>query len=91
MKVSDRLLTYDFCSGIRGSGTGKFGFQFRRFAIADSQLKQLTEAVRRKPYSVVLLDEFEKAAKPDVANLFLQGAPGLPGHAPHADPALRSA
>ncbi|KAM0747652.1 P-loop containing nucleoside triphosphate hydrolase protein [Meredithblackwellia eburnea MCA 4105] len=33
---------------------------------------QLTEAVRRKPYSVVLLDEFEKAAKPDVANLFLQ-------------------
>ncbi|KAL8290377.1 hypothetical protein RQP46_002635 [Phenoliferia psychrophenolica] len=33
---------------------------------------QLTEAVRRKPYSVVLLDEFEKAAKPDVGNLFLQ-------------------
>ncbi|KAK4703821.1 hypothetical protein P7C70_g2386, partial [Phenoliferia sp. Uapishka_3] len=33
---------------------------------------QLTEAVRRKPYSIVLLDEFEKAAKPDVANLFLQ-------------------
>lgn len=32
---------------------------------------QLTEAVRRKPYSVVLLDEFEKAARPEVANVFL--------------------
>ncbi|MCR5718056.1 MAG: ATP-dependent chaperone ClpB [Oscillospiraceae bacterium] len=32
---------------------------------------QLTEAVRRKPYSVVLLDEVEKA-HPDVFNLLLQ-------------------
>ena len=32
---------------------------------------QLTEAVRRKPYSVVLLDEIEKA-HPDVFNIFLQ-------------------
>jgi ATP-dependent Clp protease ATP-binding subunit ClpB len=32
---------------------------------------QLTEAVRRKPYSVVLLDEFEKA-HPDVQNVLLQ-------------------
>lgn len=32
---------------------------------------QLSEAVRRKPYSVVLLDEIEKA-HPDVFNLFLQ-------------------
>jgi ATP-dependent Clp protease ATP-binding subunit ClpB len=32
---------------------------------------QLTEAVRRKPYSVVLLDEFEKA-HPDVFNILLQ-------------------
>jgi ATP-dependent Clp protease ATP-binding subunit ClpB len=32
---------------------------------------QLTEAVRRKPYSVVLLDEIEKA-HPDVFNAFLQ-------------------
>ena len=32
---------------------------------------QLTEAVRRKPYSVVLLDEIEKA-HPDVFNLLLQ-------------------
>ena len=32
---------------------------------------QLTEAVRRKPYSVVLFDEIEKA-HPDVFNVFLQ-------------------
>lgn len=32
---------------------------------------QLTEAVRRHPYSVILLDEVEKA-HPDVWNVFLQ-------------------
>lgn len=32
---------------------------------------RLTEAVRRRPYCVLLLDEFEKA-HPDVRNLFLQ-------------------
>jgi ATP-dependent Clp protease ATP-binding subunit ClpA len=32
---------------------------------------QLTEAIRRKPYSVVLFDEIEKA-HPDIFNLFLQ-------------------
>ncbi len=32
---------------------------------------QLTEAVRRKPYSIVLFDEFEKA-HPDIANVMLQ-------------------
>ena len=32
---------------------------------------QLTEQVRRKPYSVILLDEIEKA-HPDVFNLLLQ-------------------
>ncbi len=32
---------------------------------------QLTEPVRRKPYSVVLLDEIEKA-HPDVFNILLQ-------------------
>src|SRR5207244_2049404 len=32
---------------------------------------QLTERVRRKPYSVLLLDEFEKA-HPDVQNILLQ-------------------
>ena len=34
---------------------------------------QLTEAVRRKPYSVVLFDEIEKA-HPDVFNVLLAGA-----------------
>ena len=38
---------------------------------------QLTEAVRRKPYSVVLLDEIEKA-HPDVFNVLLAGARGRP-------------
>ncbi len=33
--------------------------------------RQLTEAVRRKPYSVILLDEIEKA-HPDVFNILLQ-------------------
>lgn len=32
---------------------------------------QLTEAVRRRPYSVVILDEFEKA-HPDIYNILLQ-------------------
>lgn len=32
---------------------------------------QLTEAVRRKPYAVVLLDEFEKAHR-DISNILLQ-------------------
>jgi ATP-dependent Clp protease ATP-binding subunit ClpA len=32
---------------------------------------QLTDAVRRKPYSVVLFDEMEKA-HPDVLNIMLQ-------------------
>ncbi|MEA3322648.1 MAG: ATP-dependent chaperone ClpB [Patescibacteria group bacterium] len=32
---------------------------------------QLTEAVRRKPYSIILFDEIEKA-HPDVFNIFLQ-------------------
>ncbi|MBA5760249.1 AAA family ATPase, partial [Escherichia coli] len=32
---------------------------------------QLTEAVRRNPYSIVLLDEIEKA-HPDVFNILLQ-------------------
>ena len=32
---------------------------------------QLSEAVRRKPYSVVLFDEIEKA-RPDVFNVLLQ-------------------
>ncbi|MBO7505244.1 AAA family ATPase [bacterium] len=31
----------------------------------------MTEAVRRKPYSVILFDEIEKAS-PDVLNILLQ-------------------
>lgn len=37
----------------------------------DGTLGYLTEAVRKKPFSLVLLDEFEKA-NPDILNLFLQ-------------------
>ncbi len=40
---------------------------------------QLTEAVRRKPYSVVLLDEIEKAH----ADVFNIAAPGARRRAPH--------
>ncbi|GAA5881025.1 hypothetical protein JCM16303_004640 [Sporobolomyces ruberrimus] len=39
--------------------------------IGYDQAGQLTEAVRRKPFSVVLFDEFEKAHK-EVANILLQ-------------------
>lgn len=39
--------------------------------IGYSEGGQLTEAVRRKPFSVVLLDEIEKA-HPDVSNILLQ-------------------
>ncbi len=35
---------------------------------------QLTERVRRRPYSVILLDEFEKA-HPDVQNILLSSSP----------------
>ena len=45
-----------------GSPPGYVGFQ---------DGGQLTEAVRQKPYSIVLFDEVEKA-HPDVFNLFLQ-------------------
>ena len=45
-----------------GSPPGSVGFE---------EGGQLTEAVRRKPYSVVLLDEVEKA-HPDVFNILLQ-------------------
>ena len=39
--------------------------------VAEQELGQLTEAVRRKPFSVVLFDEIEKA-HPDVFNALLQ-------------------
>ena len=40
---------------------------------------QLTEAVRRKPFSVVLFDEVEKA-HPDVFNVLVAGPRGRPSH-----------
>ena len=49
-------------SGLKGSPPGYVGY---------GQGGVLTEAVRRQPYSVVLLDEIEKA-HPDVAELFFQ-------------------
>ena len=39
--------------------------------VGDDEGGQLTEAVRRRPYSVILLDEMEKA-HPDVFNVLLQ-------------------
>jgi ATP-dependent Clp protease ATP-binding subunit ClpC len=49
-------------SRLVGSPPGYVGFE---------EGGQLTERVRRQPYSVILLDEIEKA-HPDVANLLLQ-------------------
>ena len=49
-------------SSLKGAPPGYVGY---------GQGGVLTEAVRRKPYSVVLLDEFEKA-HPDVHELFFQ-------------------
>ncbi len=49
-------------SGLKGSPPGYVGF---------GEGGVLTEAVRRRPYSVVLLDEIEKA-HPDVTELFYQ-------------------
>ena len=66
----DALLTLDMSeymekhsvSRLVGSPPGYVGFE---------EGGQLTEKVRRKPYSVILLDEIEKA-HPDLANLLLQ-------------------
>ena len=45
---------------------------FRFIGSPDGRISgQLTEAVKIKPYSLILLDEFEKA-HPDILNLFLQ-------------------
>ena len=49
-------------SRLIGSAPGYIGYE---------EGGQLTEKVRRKPYSIVLLDEIEKA-HPDVYNIFLQ-------------------
>ncbi|WP_328707561.1 ATP-dependent Clp protease ATP-binding subunit [Streptomyces sp. GS7] len=66
----DRMVRFDMSefqerhtvSRLIGSPPGYIGYE---------EAGQLTEAVRRKPYSVVLLDEVEKA-HPDVFNLLLQ-------------------
>ncbi|WP_409239817.1 ATP-dependent Clp protease ATP-binding subunit [Streptomyces sp. PA5.6] len=66
----DRLIRFDMSefqerhtvSRLVGSPPGYVGYD---------EAGQLTEAVRRKPYSVVLFDEVEKA-HPDVFNLLLQ-------------------
>ena len=47
---------------IQGSAPGYVGYE---------DGGELTEAVRRKPYSIILLDEIEKA-HPDVYNILLQ-------------------
>lgn len=47
----------------------------------------LTEAVRRKPYSVILLDEVEKA-HPDVFNILLQVLRMAPDRQPRPDGGL---
>ncbi|MER7755263.1 ATP-dependent Clp protease ATP-binding subunit [Kitasatospora sp. NPDC097643] len=67
---SDRMVRFDMSefqekhtvSRLVGSPPGYVGYE---------EAGQLTEAVRRKPYSVVLFDEVEKA-HPDVFNLLLQ-------------------
>ncbi len=66
----EAVITYDMSeyaepysvSKLIGSAPGYVGHDDTRAAL---------EAVRRRPYSVVLLDEFEKA-HPDVTSLFLQ-------------------
>ncbi|MGW1161442.1 ATP-dependent Clp protease ATP-binding subunit [Streptomyces sp. NPDC002513] len=66
----DRMVRFDMSefqekhtvSRLVGSPPGYVGYE---------EAGQLTEAVRRKPYSVVLFDEVEKA-HPDIFNLLLQ-------------------
>ncbi|MFJ5677678.1 ATP-dependent Clp protease ATP-binding subunit [Streptomyces sp. NPDC093097] len=66
----DRMIRFDMSefqekhtvSRLVGSPPGYVGYE---------EAGQLTEAVRRKPYSVILFDEVEKA-HPDVFNLLLQ-------------------
>lgn len=59
-------------SKLIGSPPGYVGYQ---------EGGQLTEAVRRRPYTVVLFDEIEKA-HPDVFNMMLQvGGCGIEGSA----------
>lgn len=45
--------------------------EFQEKSSVDRLLDNLTDAIRQKPYSLILLDEFEKAHA-DILNLFLQ-------------------
>ena len=59
---------------IRQSSPGpahRIGYRFHGLILANEEGGYLTEAVRRRPYSVLLLDEVEKA-HPDVFNILLQ-------------------
>jgi ATP-dependent Clp protease ATP-binding subunit ClpC len=55
----------------QGRGIGEVGGGAPPGYAGYEEAGQLTEAVRRRPHSVVLLDEIEKAA-PDVMNILLQ-------------------
>ena len=61
-ELAKALAEYLFNSRLIGAPPGYVGYD---------EGGQLTEAVRRKPYSVVLFDEIEKA-HPDVFNILLQ-------------------
>src|SRR6266480_6915401 len=58
-------LTCDWSSDVCSSDLAPPGY------VGYEEGGQLTEAVRRRPYSVILLDEIEKAA-PEVFNVLLQ-------------------
>ncbi len=58
-------------SPARESLNAKLSWQKLMLTLAYEEGGQLTEAVRRRPYSVVLFDEIEKA-HPDVFNVLLQ-------------------
>jgi len=64
---SEKMMTRFDMTEYQDKGTAQ-----RFIGSPDGETKgALTEAVREKPYSLILLDEFEKAF-PDVLNLFLQ-------------------
>ncbi|MEA5470462.1 ATP-dependent Clp protease ATP-binding subunit [Spirulina sp. 06S082] len=66
----DHLIRIDMSELMEGHTTSKLIGAAPGF-VGYEQGGQLTEAVRRKPYSIVLFDEIEKA-HPDVFNLLLQ-------------------
>ncbi len=62
INMSEYQEAHTVCKGLKGSPPGYVGY---------GEGGILTEAIRRKPYCVVLLDEMEKA-HPDVMELFYQ-------------------